>query len=438
MAAGTRPLTLGEILDRTVQLYRRNFVLLVGIAAPPAAVMALVTGAVFVFFSAQIASFAPTAGQPAGQPPSQEALMVIGLVAIAFVIVGIPILLGVFAVALSALNYAASQVNRGEAVTIRGSYGFAFKHFWRYVGILFLQALLSWVAPYIVFIAIFVVGTILAALLAKSGAGNAFAPLFVIAAVVLILALIVVGVMLWIRFSLAFPVSVAEQKKAWPSMQRSGQLTKGSRGRIFVMFLLVWILSIVASVVLVIPVDIVIALTMKKAFTAGHTPTLYLTLIQVVNLAVGFLVRVFVMPIYVVALVLFYADQRTRIEGYDIEQLMAQAGWTEPPPLPVPAVQQFPPLPQSPETAMPPLPSASGVFSEELRTVAAGTVAENSFEAASTRVDSGHVDSSHDNSIEFSSLEAGYVGANPDVTRLVEADRVETISAEGHSEGPVA
>ena len=220
----------------------------------------------------------------------------------------------------------------------------------------------------------------MAALLAKSGAGNAFAPLFVIAAVVLILALIVVGVMIWIRFSLAFPVSVAEQKKAWPSLQRSGQLTKGSRGRIFVMFLLVWVLSIVASVVLIIPVDIVIALTMRKAFIAGHTPTLYLTLIQVVNLAVGFLVRVFVMPIYVVALVLFYADQRTRIEGYDIEQLMAQAGWTEPPPLP--AAQQFPSLP-----------SAPAALSEGLRPVVAGTIAESSFEAASVHADSIQVDS---------------------------------------------
>ena len=55
--------------------------------------------------------------------------MMIGLVTIAFLIVGIPILLGVFAVALSALNYTASQINRGEAVTIRGSYGFAFKNF---------------------------------------------------------------------------------------------------------------------------------------------------------------------------------------------------------------------------------------------------------------------------------------------------------------------
>jgi hypothetical protein len=343
MAASTRPLNLGEILDRAVQLFRRNFLLLVGIGVPPAAVMALITGAVVIFFSTQIAALTPAAGQPAGQPPSPEAMIVIGMVFIGFVVIGVPLLLVTFAMALSALNFAASQVNRGESTTIRASYGYAFKHFWRHIGILFLQSLLSWVVPYFVFVAILVVGTILAGLLAKSGAGAVFAPLFVVAAVVLIIALLVVGVLLWVRFSLAFPVSVAEGKKSWPSMQRSGQLTKGSRGRIFVMFLLVWVLSIVASVALAIPVDIGIALTMRKALTAGQGSTFYLTLVQVVNLAVAFLVRIFVMPIYALALVLFYADQRTRMEGYDIEQLMAQAGWTEPPPLPL--AQNFPSIP---------------------------------------------------------------------------------------------
>src|SRR5579859_799277 len=354
MAASTRPLNLGEILDRAVQLYRRNFLLLVGIGVPPAVVMALITGAVVIFFSTQVAALTPAAGQPAGQPPSAENLMVIGMVFLGFLVIGVPLLLVTFAMALSALNFAASQVNRGESATIRASYGYAFRHFWRHIGILFLQSLLSWVVPYFVFIAIFAVGSIMAGLLAKSGAGSAFAPLFVVATVVLIISLVVVGVLLWVRFSLAFPISVAEGRKSWPSMQRSGQLTKGSRGRIFMMFLLVWVLSIVASAALAIPVDIGIALTMRKTLTAGHAPTLYLTIVQVVNLVVAFLVRTFVMPIYALALVLFYADQRTRMEGYDIEQLMAQAGWTEPPPLP--PAQEFPPIPPDLFPAMPPVP----------------------------------------------------------------------------------
>jgi hypothetical protein len=64
---------------------------------------------------------------------------------------------------------------------------------------------------------------------------------------------------------------------------------------------------------------------------------MFLTLLQLANLIISFLVRVFVMPIYSTALLLFYFDQRTRMEGYDIEQLIAQAGWSRmpfPPPAP--------------------------------------------------------------------------------------------------------
>jgi len=56
-------------------------------------------------------------------------------------------------------------------------------------------------------------------------------------------------------------------------------------------------------------------------------PAAFFTMLQFANLAAGFLVRVFVMPVYSTALLLFYFDQRTRMEGYDIEQLMVQAGW---------------------------------------------------------------------------------------------------------------
>jgi hypothetical protein len=66
--------------------------------------------------------------------------------------------------------------------------------------------------------------------------------------------------------------------------------------------------------------------------------------LQVVYLAVSFLVRAFVMPVYVTSLMLFYYDQRIRQEGYDIEALMIQAGWSDlPPPLaPTPFVAEVP------------------------------------------------------------------------------------------------
>lgn len=42
MNESLRPSTLGEILDRTAQLYRRNFWLFAGVAAMPVGVMVLI------------------------------------------------------------------------------------------------------------------------------------------------------------------------------------------------------------------------------------------------------------------------------------------------------------------------------------------------------------------------------------------------------------
>jgi len=355
MAAATPPLTLGEILDRTVQLYRRNFLLLAGIATPAAALTVLISGSFVLFFSRQLFSLGQLGqGGADTTQAATEAGAWIGLAFIFFILIGLPLLLCVFSMALSALNYAAFHLNQSEKVTIRESYKYGFAHFWRHVGILFLQALLSGVVPYFVFGALVLIGGILAALIAKSGAGNSFAPLFAVLLIVLMVALIVVCILLWLRFSLAYATSIGENKKAWDSLKRSNQLSEGTRGRIFVMFILVWLMSIVVTAAFAIPVDIVIAIVMRTSLTSGHPPVMFFTAIQAANLVAGFLVRIFVMPIYAVALLLFYNDQRTRQEGYDIEQLMSRAGWGQfeaPVPTPVGTGPVYPPeapIPHSP------------------------------------------------------------------------------------------
>jgi len=330
MAVATPPLTLGEILDRTVQLYRRNFLLLAGIATPAAALTSLVSGSFVLFFSQQIFALGQLGqGSKDNTQAATEAGMFFGLAFVLFILVGIPLLLVTFAMSLGALNYASFHLNQGEKVTVLESYKYAFSHFWRHVGIIFLQSLLSAVVPYFVFGALIVIGAILFTVVQKTGGANAVAALLAIFFVLLIVAFFVVCVLLWLRFSLAYAASIAENKKAWQSLKRSNQLSRGTRGRIFVMFLLVGIMTFVISLALAIPIDIVIAVVMKSSLTSSHPSPLFLTLIQAANLVAGFLVRIFVSPIYATALLLFYNDQRTRQEGYDIEQLMSRAGWSE-------------------------------------------------------------------------------------------------------------
>jgi hypothetical protein len=327
MAATTPPLSLGEILDRTVQLYRRNFMLFVGISLLPAAFDVLVSGGASIYFTSVVPAFKGT------DPAATQALIVFLIVVALFVLIGVPLLVGVFSLALSALNYAAFQRNRGEAVTIRATYAYGFRHFWRYLGVFSLQILFAGIIPGAVFFVLVMIGSMLIAIIATTGAGKAFSVLFGLLIFLIIIALAVIAVWIWLRYCLAFPVCATEEKKAWPCMQRSVQLSKGSRGRIFVMYLLVFILAIVAYYALTAPVDIVLKLTIYKYMAGVAMLTKPPILLQVINLFISFLERSFVMPIYAIALLLFYNDQRTRQEGYDIELLMAQAGWSTLPPI---------------------------------------------------------------------------------------------------------
>lgn len=343
MAATPRPLTLGEILDRTVQLYRLNFLLFSGIAAAPAAINVLVSGSIGIF----ITSRAPALQAPA-TAGSQQALLEMGLSLLLLTVIGVPLLLCIFALAFGALNRTAYLRNRGEAATMRDAYGYSFKLFGRHLGIFSLQLLFAGVLPSVAAGGIFVVGVMLIALLSKSGMGKAVAMLLGVGIFLVVMAVIVLSVLVWIRFCLAFPVSVTEQIKAWPSLQRSNRLSKGTRGRIFLMYLLVAVLTMVVYYALTAPVDIVLKLTLYKSMAGlaliSHPPLA----MQIVNLFISFLERAFVMPIYAIALLLFYNDQRMRQEGYDIELLMDQAGWSHLTPIPSPTLPVVPSPPDSP------------------------------------------------------------------------------------------
>jgi hypothetical protein len=329
MAATTPPLTLGEILDRTVQLYRRNFLLFFGVAVLPSALYVAISGGLSLYYTSKVPALQQTP-QVAG-----PAMLIFILVAVLFVLIGVPILLAISAVSFSALNFAAIGVNRGEAPTIRSSYARSFRLFWRFLGIIALQVLFAGIAPGVVVGILVFLAAIVTALVTRSAGGTAVAILLGLFMFLLILTAFGVCIWIWIRYSLAFPASADEDKKPWPSMQRSAQLTKGTRGRIFVMYLMVFIMAIVVSLALTLPLDILLKLTMFKSMEALALFTKPPIVIQVINLIISCLERAFTLPIYAISLVLFYNDQRTRMEGYDIEQLMQHAGWSDLPSAPL-------------------------------------------------------------------------------------------------------
>jgi len=347
--AAVRPLTLGEILDRSIQLLRGNFLLFAGIAFLPSAIEVLISGGASLFFSSQLPVLPST-----GHAPNTQFLLSLFLFLVVFFLVGVPVLLSVFALALGALNYAAVQRNRGEAVTIRAAYAYSFRHFWRFLGILFMQLLFAGVLSGIAACILLFGGAMVAGLLAFTGGGNSASPaaaiLIGLLTILFVLAVAVACIWIWLHFCLAFPASVAEEAKAWPSIKRSSQLGKGTRGRIFVMYLLVVVMVMIVYYTLTLPVDLVLKFTLYKSTEGIAFLTRPPLAMVIFNLFVNCLERTVVMPIYAMALLLFYNDQRIRNEGYDIQLLMDQAGWSQlpAPPQTLPLVPSIPPVIETP------------------------------------------------------------------------------------------
>jgi Membrane domain of glycerophosphoryl diester phosphodiesterase len=309
-----RPMTLGEILDRTVQLYRRNFLLFAGSAAPPSAVMVamlLAIGAVVGFFARMGAGGLQTHG------------IEIAIVVIAVAAVTVPAEIAATVVSHAALVRAGISAHLGQKLRMREAIRSVWPRFWRYLGLLFLQALFVGVIPGVIAGGLF--GLVFALAFAARANGLAGGAAVGICSFLIFVAAAVAIVELMLTFSLAMPACVAEEKPAWEAMKRSMKLSKRTRGRIFLMLLLIWALSMVVLMMAYIPMMIVGVAVSAMGHGAQYATAVFV-ISEIVNVLVNFAIQVLVTPVYATALVLFYFDQRIRTEGYDIEWMMAQAG----------------------------------------------------------------------------------------------------------------
>lgn len=257
-----RPMTLGQVLDTTFSLYKRNFWLFVGITSIPfLAVLILQVGAAALQLS-----------RPSPQPASPA-------LASGAIVGGIVFLLAYFLLAgaaQAATIFAVSDLYLGRAATVRGSFrkvgGKAFR-------------------------------VILVLLLVGLTVGVGF------------LLLIIPGIILFCRTAVAVPASMLEDTKAVGSIERSMQLTKGFAMQIFLIFLLVWVLSYIALLIFQVP------FAYLQGATAQARQTLAFGMLALQHLS-SFLSNVLVGPIGTIAFSLMYYNLRVRKEAFDIQHLM--------------------------------------------------------------------------------------------------------------------
>jgi uncharacterized membrane protein len=146
-----------------------------------------------------------------------------------------------------------------------------------------------------------------------------------VASVAFLILIIPVGaytIFMGLRYALALPACVVENTPARASLRRAIDLSKGARGRIFVLGLLVAVIKI--GLVGITQIFTIVGVVKNHGeISAG---------LSAISQIIGFFTNTFLGPIYATGVTLMYYDQRVRKEGFDIEWMMQAAGLTPPPP----------------------------------------------------------------------------------------------------------
>jgi hypothetical protein len=292
MTETLRPMNLGGILDRGVQIFRAQYLLFFGLGIIPG--IAQVAWAVASVHPKKVD--VPTAGHAALVAASYGSALVLWVV---------HLVLG--AITSAAVCLAASRINLGEEVTVRSAFGAFKSKGGRLVGLSFLQGLYAgWPFIIVIVIAVFIAGA------AGSSASSLYllAPIYVLGAIPC--------VALYARYALAFPASAIENLPAQSAIQRSISLSEGGKWRICLGFL--------------VPLLPTLMLTLGSAGVIGHF-RLHSSLLAAspfvvagINGAVYLIAALVFHPYSAIVLTLLYYDQRIRREGYDVERMMDAAG----------------------------------------------------------------------------------------------------------------
>lgn len=260
MTTALRPLSTGELLDRTFTLYRSHFVLFLAIFALPH-LMVLAYQCIGITFQS-----------PSPTPQFSNVLLTL------FWSLGAGLLsLVVSAASQAATVVAVSEVHLDRSASIMSSF----------------SRIKGQIVP-----------VLLMSLLIGIAAGAAC------------LALIVPGIILLVMWSLAVPAKVLENRGILDAMSRSMDLTKGSRGRIFVIWLLFFLLQVILGLLMRWPLEMAAGVTSVFALQrsgAGYQASLLVS---------QYVAQCLAGPLATIAFSLVYYDERVRKEAFDLQLMM--------------------------------------------------------------------------------------------------------------------
>lgn len=271
-----RPLSLGEILDRTFALYRRNFLLFLGITAIPH----LLTLGLNIT-QVMLTRF-PTVRKPSVPVEEfQTRIASNGVMAfgIGGLLVAIVIYLLVYLFSQGGTIYAVSDLYLGRPTTIIGSLKKMWGQLLNLLGVTMLNGL------------------------AVAGAA---------------IFLIIPGIYAACRLLTCVPAALLEDLGARASLERSWELTKDNAGRAFLIYLLYFAMLYAIMAVSMIPFGVMMTMSAKD-------PTMLRTAMVLMQVA-SFVASIIVGPVLLIATSVFYYDLRVRKEAFDLQMMMNPEG----------------------------------------------------------------------------------------------------------------
>ncbi|MGA9668884.1 MAG: hypothetical protein WBQ94_06725 [Terracidiphilus sp.] len=306
------PMTLGQVLDRTFRLVRANLRLFAGIGIVPAVVSLLFVAAIETAMFLPVFSHFPKPPTPEDMAHLFNPAIIIPLILITTVINGV-----VLAIYLAAATYAATQADRGLAVSISEAWQQARSRAGRAIWLLFLIYVIAFLPAIVIELLCF--GGFAMLTLGHSNPNPAVYFLLPLG-MLLFFAAIVYGILIALRFSLAFPACVVEGLPARAALKRSGHLSRGAKGRVFVVFLVIY----AACYAFILLLFAVLGLLSLVCFLAGmalgihlDSPLGYAAIAFLgICAALGFLLYIALSWAgFSTALAVIYHDQRLRKEG---------------------------------------------------------------------------------------------------------------------------
>lgn len=264
-----RPLSLGEILDRTFFVYRRHFLLFVGISAIPR-VLTVAFGLLQVLVLQN-----PVLLDRGGKPRTVMVPVFGTPVTVIVSLLSAVVALIVYLIAQGGTIAAVSEIYLGRTTSIASS----FRRVWPEIGSLFGVVFLN---------------------------GLVTAAAFV--------CLIIPGIYVGCRLLVCVPAAIVEGRGPRESLSRSWELTKGFAGRAFVIFVIYFVIALSIGALL----GGVLAFGIYSARDTPGAVRVWLALQQIASNAVD----VLIVPILLIGTAIYYFDLRVRKEAFDLQFMM--------------------------------------------------------------------------------------------------------------------